>query len=96
MLVQGRRLWGSSGHTDSFRPVFLIFTTAGKHPTDNPGPNQGDRRSCEMGDPNFYDPNFCNVIKYSPAFLMEIAVLSAPNRACKLPTINLRRISDGV
>jgi len=29
-----RYFQGSSGHTGSFRPVFLIFTTEGKHPCE--------------------------------------------------------------
>ena len=29
-----RRFGGSSGHTDSFRPLFLIFTAGAKHPMD--------------------------------------------------------------
>ena len=44
-----RRFGGSSGHTDSFRPLFLIFTAGGKHPMDGRGGRRCDHyllKSC--------------------------------------------------
>ena len=42
-----------SEHTDSSRPVFLIFTTEGKRPRGSRGHDRGDRRSwgVERNDP---------------------------------------------